>query len=174
VAALGSPGRIARITVFSDFQCPACASKHLSYDSVLDELAESSGGKIVVERLDFPLDSECNAEIEVLVHPAACEAAVLNRIAREKGLGKQVATYLYEHHGELTADSVLSYATRLGLRAEYESRYSNIIDLIRRDIEIAARVGIEGTPTYFINGIRIDGSMSPTMLVAVVRAASSS
>jgi predicted DsbA family dithiol-disulfide isomerase len=174
VAELATHGHGTRVTVFSDFQCPACAAKHQSYDPVLDTLAESSDGRIVVERLDFPLDSECNPQIDALVHPAACEAAVLARIAKGQGIGRQVATYLYEHHGQLTSDSVRAYATQLGMASEYESKYSSVVTLIRQDIEIAARVGIQGTPTYFVNGIRIDNSLTPAMLAAVVRAASGS
>lgn len=171
VAVLGPLGNQARITVFSDFQCPACAAKHKSFDRILDALAESSSGKIVVDRLDFPLDSECNPNVEAVVHPAACEAAVLVRIAKDRGLVKLASNYLYEHHAELTPDFVRSYANRLGLQAEYESRYGDTIAVIRRDIELGAKVGIQGTPTYFVNGIQIDNAMPPALFASVVRAA---
>lgn len=174
VEALKQTGHVSHVAIFSDYQCPACAAKHKSYDAVIADIVRSSNGKVVLDRFDYPLDTECNSEITALVHPAACEAAVLARIAREKGKETDVADYLYGHHADLTAELVRTYAGQLGFAAEYESRYSELIGEIRKDIELGARAGIQGTPTYFVNGILLENSTTPAMLAAIIRAASGS
>lgn len=167
-ALVGMPGFI-KVVVFSDYQCPSCAARHRSYDRAVQEMSNASSGRIIFEHRDYPLDTECNSSISVLVHPAACEAAVLARVASRLGQGAAAADFLYDHFSTLTAESVEKLASDLGIKQQYQESYETFIEEIRKDVELGDRVGVDGTPTYFVNGAPIANTMSTTQLRWLVR-----
>lgn len=116
---------------------------------------KASGGNVRLATLDYPIDPECNPYIRVAVHPAACEAAVAIRLARERGREAELAEWLWSHQASLSRASVFGAAYDVAGVVDIEGRYEEVLQQVRADIEIAHTFGVTRTPTFFINGRRV-------------------
>jgi uncharacterized membrane protein/protein-disulfide isomerase len=160
------PGDGARVVVvkFNDYQCPACRQTYLEYRWIVEKYKSSADVKFV--NVDFPLESECNAGG---VHGAACEAAVAVRIAREKGRAEQMEEWLFQNQtAGMTRDVVKEGLEEVAQVADFDARYPQVLDQVRADAQLGQRLGISGTPTFFINGIRINSSLRPAYFDAAI------
>ena len=124
-------------------------------------------GVFKYENRDYPLETECGAGG---VHGAACEAAVAVRLAKEKNLDKQLEATLFDRQSmSMTGADVkaaLEEVTKIS-PSEFDSRYQKMLESVRQDVQLGQKVGITGTPTYFINGIRL-GGFRPAAFDAVI------
>jgi protein-disulfide isomerase/uncharacterized membrane protein len=145
------------IVEFSDFECPACA--HAFSD--LRALARSRPDVRLVFR-HFPLDRACNPGMEQQLHPDACLAAAAAECAGQLGRFWEYHDKLFDHQKALDRDSLFRYARELGLDiATFRSCLDDpaTMDRIAADVAAATRLGVESTPTIFINGRRIQGAL---------------
>ncbi len=145
----GSPSAPVQFVVFSDFQCPACAG----FARHLDSVFERNSDRISVVFKHFPLGLECNPSMNTDFHPRACEAAYAAEAAREQGL------FWPFHDVALNADlagkPIRDVAAQAGLDLiRFDNSMNQLVgrNRIREDVEIGNRLGIEGTPTVFVNG----------------------
>lgn len=151
------------IVEFSDFECGHCANFHRSLDTVL----RRSGQEIRVVFHHFPLDSECNPKVSVRLHREACAAAVSAECAGDQGKFWPYHDLLFDNQQQLRRQSLIDYATRLGLDVP---RFTACLDdsdawaRVTADIKEAAALGIDSTPTIFINGRMLKGSLEPDAL----------
>ena len=165
--ARGSSDAPVTIVEFSDFECGHCATFHQSLDDVLHRL----GPSVRVIFRHFPLDSACNPKVPASVHPAACLAAVAAECAGEQGKFWQYHNLLFANQQELGRVFLIEYATRLGMDV---ARFSNCLGSadvqarVREDAAEGARLGIDSTPTVFINGRKIKGALEPELLTNAV------
>lgn len=159
---------------FVDYQCPACKARSQYYDPVLTRMSVEFHELFSHVRVDFPLDSECNGvgarPTGEPIHEAACEAAVVVRLAREEGHAKEkeVIKWLWDHQTGLTTETVLvglPEATGLHLG----SRYGDLLSAVSKDAAIGRQLGVAGTPAYFLNGKRLPPSLSAVSLEAAIR-----
>jgi len=144
---LGPEGAPVTMVEFSDYQCPYCRRAQ----GVVDEIVQKYKGQIRFVHRDFPLEG----------HPRAMPAARAARCADEQG-----AFWDY-HHGLLTApgdfsdEDFKSRAATLGLDTK---KFSACLESSRHDafikssIEDGARIGVSGTPAFFINGRMLFGA----------------
>lgn len=156
------------VTVFSDFQCPACATAA----PLLSTLAEQ--GQISLTYRYFPL---------VSIHPNAAEAA---RAAHAAALQSR----FWEFHdalfatqstwaalsGSAASASFEDIAGRVGLdlarwRSDVES--SAVARAVTADAQEAERLGLSGTPTIYVDGRRYDGPLAADALWRAVQEAAS-
>ncbi len=149
---------------FNDFQCPACANSHFVYESVFQKYASSDPGSVRLVMLDFPLDPACNDHTPNGPHGAACEAAVAARLAHEVSdeAGREMERWLYSNQATMDAETIgdaLANIARVG-PDHLAGSYDEVIPDVRADIEVGASLPVEGTPTYLINGVVIQG-LSP-------------
>jgi protein-disulfide isomerase len=131
--------------MFTDFQCPACAGTHPVLKRVLAEYADKV--RFVVR--DFPL---------VQIHENAFQSAVAAGAAHAQGKFYEYTEVLYKNQTQLDAASLKKYAADLGLNIkQFEADLLNpkIADEIRKDIEDGKSYGIGGTPTVFVNGVKV-------------------
>jgi protein-disulfide isomerase len=98
------------------------------------------------------------------MHPASCEAAVAARLARLKGRGDVMEEWLYTNHAALTPASVRQAARDIGGVTDFDAQYPTVLNSVKSDIALATVLGITKTPTYFINGVRIEGGLPPAYL----------
>lgn len=139
-------GADARVTIveFTDFQCPSCAQ----VQPVLDRLVGEYGGRVRLVARDYPLPQ----------HADAFKAAEAAEAAREQGKYWEYSAKLFGNQAALGADSLKRYATELGLdRARFDAaldgeRHS---EQVRRDVVDGQKVGVNGTPSLYINGRRV-------------------
>jgi protein-disulfide isomerase/uncharacterized membrane protein len=150
-----------QLVEFADYECPACQSLSM----VLSELYQKYEGKIHFIFKNYPLDSACNPSIKKSFHENACYAAVLSRCAGAQGKFWEMNEYLFNAgilSEELTSEQLRAKMTagvgELGLDAsQIDSCVADpaVKEKIVADVKDGDAVGIEGTPTIFINGRRI-------------------
>lgn len=137
------------VVEYGDYECPYCAAAY----PVVSELLSEFDGRVRFVFRNFPL---------VELHPDAMNAATLAEFAADAGRFWQAHRLLFEHQGELGLDLYLRICDALGLSAEdferalRDDRYA---DRIGADEEGGIRSGVNGTPTFFVDGRRVEGGI---------------
>jgi uncharacterized membrane protein/protein-disulfide isomerase len=152
------------VVKFNDWQCPACRALWLEYRGIIAKYEARYPGVFKFEYRDFPLESECGFGG---VHGAACEAAVAVRLARGKGKGDALGEYFYEHQEELSRDQVKKALRDIAGIDNFDQEYSKVIPVVHADAVLGQKLGVNGTPTFFINGIKVP-SLRPAYFDAAI------
>lgn len=152
-----SDGASIVIVKFNDYQCPGCGQTHRDYKAVLAKWNAQAPGKVKFISKDYPLERECNAFINQDLHSGACEGAVAVRLAREKGRGEAMEDWLYANQPAMNPDTVKKAAVSVGGITDFEQRYAAQLALVKADVAQGAQLKISGTPTFFLNGMRLPG-----------------
>ncbi|HUS73481.1 MAG TPA: vitamin K epoxide reductase family protein [Sedimentisphaerales bacterium] len=150
---LGPADAPVTMVVFNDFQCPGC--KQLA--QTIPGLASKFGDTLQIVFKHFPLDSVCNSLVKKELHPRACEAARAAEAAREQGKfwAFHEALFKPRSEGKMTLRLLVEH---LGLnldRFEAYSRGDTALAKVQADIDLGIRLGVDGTPSVFINGRRV-------------------
>jgi protein-disulfide isomerase len=147
--AIGSDTAAITIVEFADFQCPFCGRFYMDTES---DLLEKYGSKIRFVYRHFPMDR---------MHPYARQAAKAAQCAHAQGQFWAYHHLLFQHQKELANEDLLGYARELNLNM---TQFQNCVDsaqteqAINVDIQAGLDLHIDGTPTFFINGLRLDGA----------------
>jgi protein-disulfide isomerase len=142
------PARAAVTLVeYGDYQCPYCGQAYW----VLKDIEDRFRNDLRFIFRHFPLTE---------VHPFAMVAAEAAEAADAQGKFWEMHDTLYENQDALDLDSILEYAASLDLdteavRADIESHRH--LPKIQEDFMGGVRSGVNGTPCFFINGVRHDG-----------------
>lgn len=145
------------IVEFSDFQCPFCAQA----GPILRKVADTYGDRVRIVYRDFPLDT----------HVQARKAAEAARCADEQGKFWEYHDTLLANQQALDVDALKNYAEQLGLDVTAfsacvtSSKFRNAVDDDRQE---GQRLGIGGTPTFFVNGWSFVGVPSFDAIRAVI------
>lgn len=156
----GRPAAPVTIVMFSDFQCSACSAAHPVLKKVLGEY----GDKIRFVVRDFPLES---------VHENAFRAALAANAARQQGKFFEYIEILYRNQDNLDAASLNRYAGELGLNLkqfELDLSSEKTAAEVRGDMADGLKYGARGTPTIFINGVKIQRLSADAFRGAIDRA----
>jgi uncharacterized membrane protein/thiol-disulfide isomerase/thioredoxin len=161
------PANGARVVVvkFNDYQCPACRQAYLAYKGIQQKYESAYPGQVAFVSLDYPLEAECN---QGGIHAAACEAAVAVRLARAKNRGPEMEEWLFSNQELLTRDTVKEALTEIAQVTDFDARYAETLGAVRADAQLGQKLQITGTPTFFINGIRIGSTLRPAYLEAAI------
>lgn len=159
---LGIAAEGAKVVVvkFNDYECPSCRQAEAYYNPVFQKFAVSHPGAIKYVVKDYPLDSKCNFHMMQTItgHEAACDASAAARMAKEKGKYAEMTEWMYANQGVSPAELRAAAQRILGV-TDFESEYARALPDIRKDIADGGAVGINSTPTYFINGVKLPGGM---------------
>jgi protein-disulfide isomerase len=160
---LAIPNEGAKVLVvkFNDYQCPACGQSYQAYKPVLAKYAASHPGQVKLVVKDFPLNADCNSAVRTQFHTGACEAAVAVRLAKEKGRGEALEDWFFTHQKEMTPASVRQAAREVGQVTDFDAKREATLALVKGDIALGQQLKVMSTPTFFINGVRIDGAWAP-------------
>jgi protein-disulfide isomerase len=147
------------IVKFNDYQCPPCRQTYEQYKSILAKHTAAGDVKYVIKH--FPLELECNTKNAN--HAAACEAAAAVLMAEEKGTGPKLEQWLFANQGPplLTPDQIRRAVDVVGEVKDFDARYKEMLTRISADAALGVKLGVESTPTFFINGRRILGGLPP-------------
>jgi len=145
------------IVKFNDYQCPPCRQTHLDLKPVFAKWAKQQPGKVRYVTRDFALERQCNANVNQDLHPAACEAAVAVRLAREKGKAEAMEEWLFANQPSLSPASVKSAVATVAGVTDFDARFEKTLELVKADIAQGAGLKVTGTPTFFMNGMRLPG-----------------
>ena len=164
---VATEGAAVVLVKFNDYQCPPCGQTFSMYKPVLAKYMKEYPGKVKYVTKDYPLDPECNRLAPTGAHMASCEAAVSVRLAREKGKADAMEDWLFANQPTLTPDRVKEAARMVGGVADFDARYASVLQLVKGDIEQGGQLKVQGTPTFFLNGIRLPG-LRPEFLDAAI------
>jgi uncharacterized membrane protein/protein-disulfide isomerase len=158
------------IVKFHDFQCPPCRQTYESYKPILARYAAQAPGRVKLITKDFPIDPECNAGTPTGTHLVACEAAVAVRLARQKSeaLGDRMEEWLFTNQATLTPMGVKIAAREVAGVTDFDARYAAALDQVKADTALGNLLNVRATPTFFINGVKIDGGLQPQYLDAII------
>jgi diadenylate cyclase len=149
---------------YGDYECPYCGEAH----PVLKELQQRVGEQVRFVFRHFPLDS---------VHPHARLAAQAAEAAASQGRFWEMHDLLYENQNKLSEEDLNRYAAKLGLdlrRFEEDLASDHHAWRIEEDRLGGTRAGVEGTPGFFVNGVRYTGPVDVGGLLAAIEEATSS
>jgi len=127
---------------YGDYQCPSCGDSYLVVKQVLQEL----GNKVVFIFRNFPL---------IEIHPNAFDAALATEAAALQNKFWEMYDLLFQNQANLSAPDLFSFAAQIGLdmgRFEQDIRSQALSSKIEADIEGGLSSGVNGTPTFYING----------------------
>ena len=148
------------IVKFNDYQCPACGQSYLAYKSILAKYEAQAPGAVKIVLKDYPLNPGCNSGV-AMVHSAACEAAVAVRLAKQHNRGEAMEEWLYTHQPSLTPAVVRQAALDIGGVTDFDARFPATVELVKGDTTLGKQLGVKSTPTFFINGVKIEGMWIP-------------
>lgn len=133
---------------YGDFECPYCGMAY----PVVKSAQRALGDDLRFVFRNFPL-----AE----AHPHARVAAQAAEAAGAQGKFWEMHDTLFEHQDALEPEDLVGYAKALGIDTE---RFASELETegyekrVREDFRSGVRSGVNGTPTFFVNGSRYDGS----------------
>ena len=146
---LGDTNGTVVIELYSDYVCPLCYIHNIMLHQAVKEL---SNVKIVHHNL--PFDKECNPYININMHPGACYMSRAAIASRNQGKYWGMSSLLYENQPQKEED-LLKLVDELGMDKakflkdmEAESTYKEIEDEVFK----ANEMGLDATPTMFVNG----------------------
>ena len=153
----GQADALVTLAEFSDFECGHCASAYHSLKQILPRYQKD----VQVRFHHFPLDSACNPVVKQPMHQYACLAAMAAECADAQGHFWEYHDMLFDHQAKLDRDSLVEYAQQIGLdRAAFIACLNSDAprEAVVRDINEGLRLGVESTPTFFLNGRTITGA----------------
>jgi protein-disulfide isomerase len=155
---LGSPQALATLVEYGDYQCPHCGRAHY----VLQELMSQAADQVRLVFRNFPLAQ---------IHPRAEAAAEAAEAAGAQGKFWEMHDLLYENQEDLEDEAILIHADEIGLdmaRFQLEWVRRDYAPRVHKDFISGVRSGVNGTPTFFINGHRHDGAWDLDSLVQAI------
>jgi protein-disulfide isomerase len=146
---------------YGDFECPYCGRAY----PIVKALQERLGDRLRFVFRNFPLNN---------AHPHAEHAAEAAETAAAQGRYWEMHDRLYEHQRALDDAHLERYAADVGLdvaRFNREMEAGEHRPRVREDFLSGVRSGVNGTPTFFVNGVRHDDSYAFEVLLAALERA---
>jgi protein-disulfide isomerase len=144
----GSDTAPATLLEYGDYECPFCGQAHV----IIKQLQEALGGNLQFVFRNFPLTQ---------VHPHAQSAAEAAESAGAQNKFWEMHDYLYENQQALEDGDLMHYASilRLDLKGFVNDVTNHVhAPRIREDFLSGIKSGVNGTPAFYINGIRHNNS----------------
>ncbi len=145
---LGPSSAPVTLVEYGDFECPHCRRAH----PIIQGLRRYMGERLRFVFRNFPLSE---------AHPHAEHAAEAAEAAAAQGRFWEMHDMLYHNQDALEDDDLSMYAARIGIDAQRLARElasGTYAKKVRDDFRSGIRSGVNGTPTFFINGSRYDGN----------------
>jgi protein-disulfide isomerase len=143
---------------YGDYECPHCGRAY----PIVKAVKAHFGPRLRFVFRNFPITE---------AHPHAALAAASAEAAGDHGKFWEMHDLLFEHQDHLNALDLVKYGSQLGIPSEGfldEIRSQQKAHRVREDFMSGVRSGVNGTPTFFINGVRYDGPWDFDDLVAAV------
>lgn len=155
--AVGDKNAPVQIVEFADFQCPYCRAAEGS----IKQVRQQYGNKVRLVYMDFPLG----------FHPHALDASMAARCANEQGKFWPYHDALLADQSKLDLSDLRTTAAKLGLDT---ASFNHCLDskkyraAVISDRDQGTKLGLTGTPTFFLNGRELSGAQSPEAFSAAV------
>jgi protein-disulfide isomerase len=146
---------------YGDYECPYCGAAY----PIIHEVQARMGERLRFVFRNFPITT---------AHPHAEQAAEAAEAAALQDKFWEMHDLLYEHQARLGDDDLRSYAETLALDVQvFDQELAGHVHAARvhEDFMSGVRSGVNGTPTFYINGVRHDDSYDVGTLVAALERA---
>ena len=159
--AQGPTGASVTLVEYGDYECPHCGRAY----PIIKKVQAHFGERIRFVFRNFPITT---------VHPHAQHAAEAAEAASSQGHFWEMHDALFEHQNALDDRHLGEYADGVGLdraRFDRELKDGTHAQRVREDFMSGVRSGVNGTPTFFINGRRYDDSWDAATLIDALQGA---
>jgi protein-disulfide isomerase len=159
----GPTAALVTLVEYGDYECPHCGRAY----QIVEEIRKEVGDQLRFVFRNFPL-TQSHEHAEMAAEGAEAAAA-------QEHFWEMHRT-LFTHQSELGTSSLLRYAGWLGLDIDQFSRALTthaFKDRVHQDFMSGVRSGVNGTPTFFINGVRYDGPVDVSSLIGSIGTAAS-
>jgi protein-disulfide isomerase len=139
---------------YGDYECPYCGEAY----PIIKEIQSEMGERLRFVFRNFPISTS---------HPHAEQAAEAAEAANAQGKFWEMHDLLYERQQNLTDEDLHRYAEELGLDVErFDKEMAEHVQAqrVHEDFMSGVRSGVNGTPTFYINGVRHDDSYETDVL----------
>lgn len=144
---------------FSDFQCPACKAAKPTVDAIVNQYKD----KLVFGYRHFPLDQ----------HQFAMKAAIAAEAAAEQGKFWEMYDLLFTNQDKLSDGIFIDLAKELSLDMDQFTKATSdsaIVQKIQKDKDYGTSIGVNATPTFFLNGKKLNLTTFDDLKTAVSEA----
>ena len=156
----GPPDAPVTLLEYGDYECPYCGAAY----SIIKDVQARMGDRLRFVFRNFPITTS---------HAHAEQAAEAAEAAGAQGRFWEMHDLLYENQKRLGDDDLRAYAQRIGLDLErFDKELAEHVHAprVREDFMSGVRSGVNGTPTFFINGARYDDAYDVETLLAALGA----
>ncbi len=147
---------------YGDYECPYTRQS----TTIVRAIQQQLGDQLRFVYRNFPLTE---------IHPHALHAALAAEAAAAQGKFWEMHDYIFHHQHTLEDSDLAQFAEAVGLDMQQYARAmaeQRALARIEEDVEGGERSGVQGTPTFFINGVLYRGSWELDALLAALQAAS--
>ncbi len=151
----------ATLVEYGDYECPYCGAAY----PIIKEVQGRMGERLRFVFRNFPITTS---------HPHAEQAAEAAEAAASQARFWEMHDLLYENQQALLVEDLRAHASRLSLDvATFERELAEHVHAarVREDFMSGVRSGVNGTPTFYVNGVRHDGSYDLETLLGVLEEA---
>ena len=158
----GSPHAKIELVEYGDFQCPHCKRAH----PILKKIQETLGENLRFVFRHFPISN---------VHEYAVPAAIASEAAARQNKFWQMHDIIFDRQSQLSEDALLDFALEIGLdisKFKKDLLDESLAEKVESDFESGMRSGVNGTPSFFINGEKHDGPFDYIFLLSALEGSS--
>jgi protein-disulfide isomerase len=155
---LGPATAAVTLLEYGDYECPFCGAAHPS----VKEVQRVLGDNLRFAYRHFPLTQ---------IHPHSMPAAEAAEAAGAQGRFWEMHDLLFANQRNLDTHHLVLYAQVLGIDVEAFTRDLELHTFqprVREDFMSGVRSGVNGTPTFFVNGVRHNGGYDPESLLQAI------
>ncbi|MEJ7558178.1 MAG: DsbA family protein [Pedobacter sp.] len=151
----GNEQAAVKLVEYGDYQCPYCRDAY----SIVKNIQSTFGDQILFVFRNFPLQE---------AHRYANIASQAAEAAGKQGKFWEMHDAIFENQDQLNEDFLDTLAEKLGLdreQFEWDLNSEEISTKVENDFESGVRSGVNGTPSFFINGTKFDGGADDLLQV---------
>jgi protein-disulfide isomerase len=155
----GNPGAAIELVEYGDYECPYCGKAY----PIIKDIQLKLEGELKFVFRNFPLAK---------IHPNAFSAAVATEAAGLQNKFWEMHDMIFENQKTLEPENIFHFADLLRLdieRFSYDIQLKALHQKVEKDFESGLRSGVNRTPTFFINGIKYEGSWSGDQLYSYLK-----
>lgn len=156
-----APDAPIKMAIFSDFECPAC--KALSEQ--VQKITARYAGKIDIQYYYYPLDHNCNANMDRPLHQNACKAAYVTTCMPANEFGK-IHDEIFHNQEKIAEGFLDEYIKKHKIQdcVSSPATKEKVITLIKASDPF----NIRSTPSYLVNGVKIEGILPADQMYAIL------
>lgn len=146
----GNESAAVEIVEYGDYQCPHCGAAY----PIIKEIEKAFGDQIVFIFRNFPLQQS---------HRFATVAAQAAEAAAQQNKFWEMHDAIFEHQEQLSDAFLFYLAEQIELdvdQFQIDLEAAHTIKKVEDDFESGVRSGVNGTPSFFVNGEKFDGAAS--------------